>query len=72
MHPPYDTLSDHLESLSTSVIKILTDDRLTLFYSLFLVLLLLGGGHIWPPLLKMGIMGGEVPKLSWNLISYQD
>ena len=45
---------------------------LTLFYSVILVLILLGGGQICPHPLKMVDNGWEVSKLSWNLISYRD
>ena len=45
---------------------------LTLFYSVFLVLILLGGAQICPHPLKLGGNGWKVPKMSWNLISYRD
>ena len=45
---------------------------LTLFYPVFLVLINAGGGQICPHPLKMVGNGWEVPKLSWNLISYRD
>ena len=45
---------------------------LTLFNPGFLVLNLLGGGADLPPPTNNGGNGREVPKLSWNLISYRD
>ena len=44
---------------------------LTLFNPGFLVLNLLGGADLPPPT-NNGGNGREVPKLSWNLISYRD
>ena len=45
---------------------------LTLFIPAFLGLNYAGGGQICPHPLTMGYNGREVPKLSWNLISYRD
>ena len=53
-------------------LKYLKYSNLTLFLPAFLVLNLLGGGQICPHPLKIGYNGREVPKLSWNLISYRD
>ena len=64
-----------IDPISCTSISQLSAPRLsylTLFIPAFLGLNYAGGGQICPHPLTIGGNGWEVPKLSWNLISYRD